>query len=118
MLEDVVSKKDEVVETLLCTILIIQLYWVVEEMEELKNDQRMCVPIQMIQKNLSDSDNFLWKDDLLCYKYWLHICKNSQLKQKVLLKLHTSPIEWKLGFLRTYNRIKKELFYEYFHSIL
>jgi hypothetical protein len=35
---------------------------------------------------------FTWKNDSLCYKYRLYLCKNSQLKQKVLLELHTSLV--------------------------
>jgi hypothetical protein len=41
-------------------------------------------------------------------KYHLYLCKNSQLKQKVLLKLHTSPVGGHLGFLKTYDRVKKD----------
>ena len=43
---------------------------------------------------------FLWKNDSIWYKDHLYICKNSQLKQKVLFELHTSPIGGQLGFLK------------------
>ena len=48
--------------------------------------------IQKIQKDPYVLGNFVWKNDSLWYKDFLYICKNSQLKQKVLLELHTSSI--------------------------
>ena len=38
--------------------------------------------------------------------------KESQLKQKVLLELHTSPLGGDSGFLKTYHRVKKEFFWD------
>ena len=38
--------------------------------------------------------------------------KNSQLKKKFLLELHTSPIRGLSRFLKIYHRIKKEFFWE------
>ena len=49
-----------------------------------------------------------WKNDSLWYKYHLYLCKNSQLKQKLLLELHTSPVGGHSGFLKTYHRVKKD----------
>ena len=43
-------------------------------------------------------------------KYRLYLCKNSQLKQKVLLELHTSPVGGLSRFLKTYHRVNKDLF--------
>ena len=54
----------------------------------------------------------MWKNDSLWYKDFLYICKNSQLKQKVLLELHTSPIGGHSRFLKTYHRIKNDIFWE------
>ena len=42
----------------------------------------------------------------------LYLCKNSQLKQKILMELHTSPLGGHSGFLKTYHRVKKEFFWE------
>jgi hypothetical protein len=42
----------------------------------------------------------------------LYLCKNSQLKQKVLLELHTSPVGGHSGFLKTYHRVKKDFFWD------
>ena len=36
--------------------------------------------------------------------------KNSQLKQKILRELHTSPLGGHSGFLKTYHKVKKEFF--------
>ena len=52
---------------------------------------------------------------ILCGKmihYFLYICKESQIKQKVLLELLTYPIGGNSGFLKAYHRVKKEFFWE------
>ena len=72
----------------------------------------MWTLIQQLQKDPSVSYTFVWKNDSLWYKDHLYICKESQLKQKVLLELHTSPIGGHSGFLKTYHGVKKDLFWE------
>ena len=52
------------------------------------------------------------KNDSLWYKDHLYLCKNSQLKQNVLLELHTSPVGGHSGFLKTYHRVKKDFFWD------
>ena len=47
-------------------------------------------------------------NDSLWYKDHLYIFKNSQLKQKILLELHTSPLGGHSRFLRTFHKVKKE----------
>ena len=37
---------------------------------------------------------------------------NSQLKQKILMELHTSPLGGYSRFLKTYHRVKKEFFWD------
>ena len=86
------SRKDEDVEVLICALSIIQPNWIIEGREKWKNDPLMWTLIQQLQKDPSVSNNFVWKNNSLWYKDRLYICKNSQLKQKVLLELHTSPI--------------------------
>ena len=54
---------------------------------------------------------FSWKNDSLWYKYHLYHSKDSQIKKNLLLELHTSPLGGKLGFLKTYHRVKKEFFW-------
>ena len=110
------SRKDEDVQALLCAISIIQPNWVVEAREEWKNGQAVWTFIQNLQKDPSALNNFVWKNDSLWYKDRLYICKNSQLKKRVLLELHTSPIEGHLIFLKIYQRIKKEFFQEVLKS--
>jgi hypothetical protein len=68
----------------------------------------MWTLIQRLQKDSSASYTFTWKNDSLWYKDLLYLCKNSQLKQKVLLELHTSLVGEHLGFLKTYHRVNKE----------
>ena len=70
----------------------------------------MWMRIRKIQKDPNVLDTFVCKIDSLWYKDDLYICKNSQLKQKDILELHTSPIGGNLGFLKTYHWFKKEFF--------
>ena len=44
---------------------------------------------------------------MLWYKDCLYLGNSSQLKQKVLSKFHSSPIEGHSGFLKTYDRVKE-----------
>jgi hypothetical protein len=46
----------------------------------------------------------------LWYKDCLYLYKNSQLKQKVLLELHTSPLGGHSRFLKNDQRVKKDFF--------
>jgi hypothetical protein len=50
------------------------------------------------------------ENDSLWYKDRLYLCKNSKLKQNVLLELHPSTVGGHSGFLKTYHRVKKEFF--------
>jgi hypothetical protein len=108
---DALSRKDEDVEAFLCAISIIQPDWIIEARDEWKNDEKVWTLIQRLQQDSSASDTFTWKNDSLWYKDRLYLCKNSQLKQKVLLELHTSPVGGHSGFLKTYHRVKKDFFW-------
>jgi hypothetical protein len=109
---DALSRKDEDVEAFLCAISIIQPDWIIEARDEWKNDEKVWTLIQRLQQDSSASDTFTWKNDSLWYKECLYLCKNSQLKQKVLLELHTSPVGGHSGFLKTYHRVKKDFFWD------
>jgi hypothetical protein len=109
---DALSRKDEDVEAFLYAISIIQPDWIIEARDEWKNDEKVWTLIQRLQQDSSASDTFTWKNDSLWYKYRLYLCKNSQLKQKVLLELHTSPVGGHSGFLKTYHRVKKDFFWD------
>ena len=61
----------------------------------------MWTLIQNLKQDPSTYDTFSWKNDSLWYKYRLYLCKNSQLKQNILLELHTSPLGGHSGFLKT-----------------
>jgi hypothetical protein len=113
---DALSRKDEDVEAFLCAISIIQPNWIIEARDEWKNDEKVCTLIQRLQQDSSASDTFTWKNDSLWYKDRLYLCKNSQLKQKVLLELHTSPVGGHSGFLKTYHRVKKDFFWDGFKT--
>ena len=81
---DALSRKDEDVEAFLCSISIIQPDWVNEARDEWKNDEEVWALIQKIQQDPSTSNRFSWKNDSLWYKDRVYLCKNSQLKQKIL----------------------------------
>ena len=49
---------------------------------------------------------------MIWYKDHLYIGKSSQLKKNVLFELHSSQIGGHSGFLKTYHRVKKELFWD------
>jgi hypothetical protein len=109
---DALSRKDEYVEAFLCVISIIQPDWIIEARDEWKNDEKVWTLIQRLQQDSNASNTFTWKNDSLWYKDHLYLCKNSQLKQKVLLELHTSPVGGHSGFLKTYHRVKKDFFWD------
>ena len=72
----------------------------------------MWTLIQKLQQDRSTYNTFSWKNDSLWYKDRLYICKNSQLKQNILLELHTFPLGGHLGFFKSYHRVKKEFFWD------
>jgi hypothetical protein len=109
---DTLSRKDEDVEAFLCAISVIQPDWIIEARDEWKNDKKVWTLIQRLQQDSSASNTFTWKNDSLWYKDRLYLCKNSQLKQKVLFKFHTSPVGGHSGFLKTYHRVKKDFFWD------
>ena len=74
---DALSRKDEDVEALLCTISIIQPDWINEARDEWKNEEEVWALIQKLQQDPSTSDTFSWKNDSLWYKDRLYLCKNS-----------------------------------------
>ena len=108
---DALSRKDEEVEALLCAISIIQPNWITKSRDEWKRDKEVWTLIQKLQQDPSTSDTFIWKNDSLWYKYRLYICKNSQLKKKILLELNSSPLGGHLGFLKTYHMAKNFFFW-------
>jgi len=52
------SRKDEDVQALLCTISIIQRDWINEAREEWKNDEEVWALIRKLQQDSSTSDTF------------------------------------------------------------
>ena len=104
---DAHSRKDEDVEALVCSISIIQPYWITKARDEWKRDEEVWTLIQILQQYSSTSNTFSWKNDSLWYKDHLYLCKNSQIKQNILLELHTSPLGGHSGSLKTYHRVKK-----------
>ena len=95
---DALSRKDEEVEALLCAISIIQPDWITEARDECKKDEEVWILIQKLKQDPRTCDTFSWKNDSIWYKYILYLCKNSQLKQKILLELHASPLGGNSGF--------------------
>jgi hypothetical protein len=109
---DALSRKDEDVEAFLYAISIIQPDCIIEARDEWKNEKKVWILIQRLQQDSSASDTFTWKNDSLWYKDRLYLCKNSKLKQKVLLELHTPQVGGHSVFLKTYHRVKKDFFWD------
>jgi hypothetical protein len=86
------SINDEYVKAFLCAISIIQPDWIIEARDEWKNEKKVWTLIQRLQQDSSASDTFTWKNDSLWYKDLLYLCKNSQIKQKLLMEFHTSCV--------------------------
>jgi hypothetical protein len=107
---DALSIKDEDVVEFLCAISIIQPDWIIEARDEWKDEKKVWTLIQRLQQDSGASYTFTWKNDSLWYIDHLYLCKNSQLKQNVLLELHTSPVGGHSRFLKTYHRVKKDFF--------
>ena len=61
-------------------------------MDEWKKDEEVWTLIQKLQQDPSTYFTFSWKNDSLWYTDRLYISKNYQLKQRILLELHTSPL--------------------------
>jgi len=106
------------VEALLYSISIIQLVWINNARDEWKNDNEVLELIQNIQQDPRVSDTFSSKNDALWYEDRLYICRNYQLKEKILMELHTSPLEGQSGFLRTYHTVKKDFFWDELKSYI
>lgn len=104
------SRKDVDVGGLLCVISLPQLDWVEEARIEWRQDQKACKIIQQLQEDPNALDKCVWKNDLLWYHDLIYLCNSSQLKHKILVELHTSPIGGHSGFLTTYHGIKKYFF--------
>ena len=109
---DALSRKYEDIEAFLYAISIIQPYWIIEARDEWKNDEEIWTFIQKLQQDPISSNTFRWKYELLWYKDHLYIGKSFQIKQKVLFEFHSSPIGGHSCFLRTYHKVKKELFWD------
>eukprot|EP00253_Pinus_taeda_P017484 PITA_17484 len=60
VVSNALSKKDDDVEALLCSISIIQPNWINEAREEWKNDEEMWALIQKLQQDSNTSDTFSW----------------------------------------------------------
>ena len=75
-------------------------------------DEEVWTFIQKLQQHPSTSDTFSWKNYSLWYKDYLYLCRNSELKQNILFELYTSPLGGHSGFLKTYHRVKKEIFWD------
>jgi hypothetical protein len=107
VVEEALSRKDEHVEAFLCAISIIQPNWITKSRDKWKNDEEVWTLIQRLQQDSSAFDTFTWKNDSLWYKYRIYLCNNSQIKQNVILELHTSLVGGQSILFKTYHRVKR-----------
>jgi hypothetical protein len=109
---DALSRKEEEIEGSLCVISSLQSDWVKEARIEWNQDQGVCKIIQKLHEDSSSTETFVWKNYFLWYHDHLYLCNNSQLKQKILQELHTSPTGGHSRFLKTHHRVKSDFFGE------
>jgi hypothetical protein len=85
--------------------------WLQVVRHEWLQDPKISPMLHQLQHNSSVSLGYSWHNEELCYKERLYLCKHSQLKSTVLLKLHASPIARHSRFTKTYERIKRSFFW-------
>jgi hypothetical protein len=68
--------------------------------------------LHQLQHNSSFFPGYSWKNEELCYKGHLYLCKQSQLKSTVISKLHASPTVGHSGFTKTYEWVKRSFFWD------
>ncbi|KAH9291972.1 hypothetical protein KI387_042837 [Taxus chinensis] len=109
---DALSRRDTSADALLCGMSMLTADWVEEARLEWNQDKDTQSLIQNIKQGSMTSNKFEWKGNALWYKDRLYLSKDSKLKHKILAELHASPVGGHSGFLKTYHRIKRELFWE------
>ena len=113
---DALSRNDEDVEALLCTISIIQPDLINEAREEWKNDKEVWALIPNLKQDSSMSDTFRWKNYSLWYKDHLYLYNNSQLKKKYSYGIAHFSLRRALRIFKNLPRDKKEFFLDDFKS--
>ena len=61
---------------------------------------------------MNSIEHWEWKRDILLYKGIIFLCPQSKLKKQILRESHDSSMEGHLGFLKAYQRIKKDFVWE------
>jgi hypothetical protein len=84
-LADVLSKKEEETKGSLCVISIPLYDWVKEARIEWKQYEEVCNIIQQLKEDPRSLDKFVWNNDFLWYHDHLYLCKNSKLKEMLIL---------------------------------
>jgi hypothetical protein len=99
-------------EGFLFSVYFIVLDWLQVVHEEWLQDPKNSGLIQQLQDNSPVSPGYSWHNNELRYKARMYLSKQSQLKSRVLLKLHASPTSGHSGFTKTYERVKCSFFWD------
>jgi hypothetical protein len=86
------------------------LVWLEESLHECKidnNTKKKC-----IKEGMKSKEHWDWKGDILQYKGRIFLFPHSKLKKLSLRDSHDSPMVEYAWFLKTYQMIKKYLFWE------
>lgn len=77
--------------------------WKDQLLVEYSKDDFAC---EILEAEVSD-ERFKVMDEVICYKDWIYLAKNSELKEKILLASHDSPLAGHQGFAKTYRSIRE-----------
>lgn len=98
---DALSRRDTSTDALLCAMSILKADWVDEARLEWEQDKDTQSLIHNIKQGSITSNKFEWKGNALWYKDRLFLCKDFELKHKILAERHASPIGGHSRFLKT-----------------
>jgi hypothetical protein len=83
--------------------------WIKDVHQEWLQDPKISKMIQTLQQA---SLGYLWHHDELHYKGHMYLRKQLKLKAIGLSKFHASPIAGHSCFTKTYERVKRSLFWD------
>jgi hypothetical protein len=86
--------------------------WLVELKNSYQDDPITKELIASAFTTQDKKSSVTYKNGLLLYKGRLYLGENCTLKQKVLALLHDSPLGGHSGYLKTYQRAKKDWFWK------
>jgi hypothetical protein len=80
--------------------------------QEWLEDPKSSHLIQQLHTKALAPPGYSWLQDELRYKVCLYLSKQSKLKSMVLSELHPTPTAGHSGFTKTYDRVKRSIFWD------